>query len=188
MARFGQDFQTLWRKLEGYWTTLYLLMERNSAHLRMPPDPRDPNHKVTKVILDQLKELTSQFEFCENLIAAQLSKRGAVNLGIALIKLSQNILELTLLSSDPVQVQAINRKFLERILVYQQRMERPPAPHPVFVQALLKTRSKRRRSSGKPLQATGEKGRQGMRRKWLRQCQMEELETSRIGAAEANLQ
>ena len=75
MARFGQDFQTLWRKLEGYWTTLYLLMERNSAHLRVPPDPRDPNHKVTKVILDQLKELTSQFEFCENLIAAQLRKR-----------------------------------------------------------------------------------------------------------------
>lgn len=74
MAAFGLDLQRLWRKLEGYWTILHLLMERNTSQLLNPPDPRDENHPVTKSIRIQLEELATHFGRCEKLIAAQLSK------------------------------------------------------------------------------------------------------------------
>lgn len=73
MACFGQDFQTLWRQLEGYWVTLHLLMNTKSATLQSPPDLQDVSHHVTRVMIHQLKELATQFEICETLLADQLS-------------------------------------------------------------------------------------------------------------------
>lgn len=84
MAHFSLDMQKLWRRLEGHWTVVHLLMECNTAQLQNPPDPRNENHPVTKSIRTQLSELAKLFARCEKLIAAQLSK-VTVSFGMRLL-------------------------------------------------------------------------------------------------------
>lgn len=74
MKSFGQDFQTLWRRLHGRRTQLFLLMSTDSADLERPPRPDDPLDETTKAISEQLEELALQFEECEKLIAASVGK------------------------------------------------------------------------------------------------------------------